>query len=213
MHFETIHAFLDGNDRLGRLIIALLLHQGGLLNQPLIYLSLYFKQHRPLYYDLLDRVRREGDWEAWLDFFLEGVAQPAQGAVNTARRLATLFQQDQQRAGANGRGAANRLRVLDALRGRPLLSLKPRCQQTSLSFPTAAKAMQTLVDLGIARELTGQRRNRLFVYDSYLAILNEGGVTAVKAGENPRDTITIWREWRHHRSRMRRGRKSACWPE
>jgi Fic family protein len=175
VQFETIHPFLDGNGRLGRLLIALLLHRGGLLAQPLLYLSLYFKQHRPLYYDLLDRVRREGDWEAWLDFFLEGVEQTALGAVSTAQRLAGLFQQDRQRAQGGGRGAANILRVLDALRSRPLCSLKHLRQETGLTFPTAAKAMQTLVYLGIARELTGRRRNRLFIYDAYLAILNEGG--------------------------------------
>lgn len=175
VQFETIHPFLDGNGRLGRLLIALLLHQGGLLAQPLLYLSLYFKQHRPVYYDLLDRVRREGDWEAWADFFLEGVEQTALGAVQTARRLAALFQHDTQGAQAVGRGAANALRALAALRARPLCSLKQLCQDTGMSFPTAAKAMQTLETLGIARELTGQRRNRLFVYDAYLGILNEGG--------------------------------------
>jgi Fic family protein len=175
VQFETIHPFLDGNGRLGRLLIALLLHQGGLLAQPLLYLSLYFKQHRPLYYEMLDRVRREGEWEVWLDFFLEGVEQTALSAVGTAQRLAGMFQQDAQRAQSGGRGAATTLRVLDALRRRPLCSLKQLCQETALTFPTAAKAMQTLVDLNIARELTGQRRNRLFVYDTYLAILNEGG--------------------------------------
>ncbi|MEK6749639.1 MAG: Fic family protein [Pseudomonadota bacterium] len=175
VQFETIHPFLDGNGRLGRLLIALLLHHGGLLAQPLLYLSLYFKQHRAVYYDLLDRVRTHGDWEAWVDFFLEGVEQTANGAVHTARRLVMLFQQDAQRAQASGRGAANALRVLDALRRRPLCSVKQLCVDASMTFPTADKALQTLATLGIARELTGQRRNRVFVYDGYLNILNEGG--------------------------------------
>jgi Fic family protein len=175
VQFETIHSFLDGNGRLGRLLIALLLHQGGLLAQPLLYLSLYFKQHRPLYYELLDRVRTHGDWEAWVDFFLEGIAQTAQGAVQTAQRLTALFQQDTQRTQAAGRGAANAQRVLHALRRRPLCGLRQLCQDAGMTFPTASKAMQTLVSLGIARELTGQRRNRIFVYDAYLNILNEGG--------------------------------------
>jgi Fic family protein len=175
VQFETIHPFLDGNGRLGRLLIALLLHEGGALTQPLLYLSLYFKQHRALYYELLDRVRTEGDWEAWVDFFLEGVEQTAHGAVQTARRLVDLFQQDTRRVHSSGRGAANLLRVLDTLRQRPLCSLRQIGQSAGVSFPTASKAMLTLVEIGIARELTGQRRNRVFVYDAYLNILNEGG--------------------------------------
>lgn len=175
VQFETIHPFLDGNGRLGRLLIALLLHQGGLLAQPLLYLSLYFKQHRTLYYELLDRVRIQGDWEAWVDFFLEGVEQTAQGAVLTAQRLVELFQQDSMRIQSTGRGAANALRVLNALRGHPVSSLKLLCTETGMSFPTVGKVMQTLTKLGISRELTGQRRNRVFVYDGYLNILNEGG--------------------------------------
>jgi Fic family protein len=181
VQFETIHPFLDGNGRLGRLLIALLLHQSGLLAQPLLYLSLYFKQHRPVYYQLLDRVRTDGDWEAWVDFFLEGVEQTANSAVHAARRLAALFQQDVQRTQATGRGAANALRVLDALRQRPMCSLRQLCQDTAMTFPTATKSMQTLTALGIARELTGQRRNRVFVYDGYLNILNEEGL--MESGE------------------------------
>ncbi|MFA6902074.1 MAG: Fic family protein [Gallionellaceae bacterium] len=175
VQFETIHPFLDGNGRLGRLLIALLLHQGGLLAQPLLYLSLYFKQHRALYYELLGRVRTQGDWEAWVDFFLEGIEQTAQGAVLTAQRLVELFQQDSMRIQGTGRGAANALRVLNALRGHPVSSLKLLCTETGMSFPTVGKVMQMLTKLGISRELTGQRRNRVFVYDGYLSILNEGG--------------------------------------
>ena len=174
VQFETIHPFLDGNGRLGRLLIALLLHQGSVLAQPLLYLSLYFKQHRAVYYALLDRVRSEGDWEAWVDFFLEGVEQTANGAVQTARRLVALFQQDVQRTQAAGRGAANAVRVLNALRQRPVCNLGQLCETSAMTFPTAAKAMGLLMTLGIARELTGQRRNRVFVYDGYLNILNEG---------------------------------------
>lgn len=175
VQFETIHPFLDGNGRLGRLLIALLLYQGGLLTQPLLYLSLYFKQHRAVYYELLERVRTQGDWEAWVDFFLEGVAQTAQGAVQTAQRLVALFGQDSRRIQNTGRGAANAQRVLHALRSHPVATLKLLCTETGMSFPTVGKVMQTLTQLGIARELTGQRRNRVFVYDGYLNILNEGG--------------------------------------
>ncbi|MBU2804474.1 Fic family protein [Acidithiobacillus ferridurans] len=175
VQFETIHPFLDGNGRLGRLLIAMVLHEGGALTQPLLYLSLYFKQHRDMYYELLDGVRSHGDWEAWVDFFLEGVELTATGAVNTARRLVDLFQQDSHRVQASGRGAANLLRVLEALRQRPVNDLGQISRQAGVSFPTASKAMLALVEMGIARELTGQRRNRVFVYDAYINILNEGG--------------------------------------
>lgn len=175
VQFETIHPFLDGNGRLGRLLIALLLHHGKLLAQPLLYLSLYFKQHRPVYYDLLDRVRTQGDWEAWVDFFLEGVAQTASGAVSTAQRLTALFQTDGQRVQSVGATATSVLRILACLRQRPLCSLKQLALTSGLSFPTASKAVKTLVTLGIVHELTGQRRNRVFVYSAYLNILNEGG--------------------------------------
>ena len=175
VQFETIHPFLDGNGRLGRLLIALLLHHGGLLAQPLLYLSLYLKQHRAEYYDLLDRVRRTGDWEAWVDFFLEGVEQTARGAVQTARRLVALFDADTARVNGRGRGTASAQRVLTALRNRPMLGLRQLARDHGMTFPTADKAMRTLVDLGIAREITGRRRNRIFAYDAYLGILNEEG--------------------------------------
>jgi Fic family protein len=175
VQFESIHPFLDGNGRLGRLLIALLLHHGELLSEPLLYLSLYLKQHRQVYYDLLDRVRATGDWEAWMDFFLEGVDQTARSAVQTARRLVSLFEADTGRIQQTGRASANALRVLGILRQRPVLTLKYLRDEQGMTFPTATKAMQTLITAGIVRELTGQRRNRVFVYDGYLDILNEGG--------------------------------------
>ena len=175
VQFETIHPFLDGNGRVGRLLIALLLHHGGLLTQPLLYLSLYLKEHRSVYYEHLDRVRHDGDWEAWVDFFLEGVEQTARSAVQTARRLVDLFDADTRRVQQTGRAAANALRVLAALRQRPALTLKHLCEHHGMTFPTATKAIQSLSAAGIARELTGQRRNRVFVYDAYLAMLSEGG--------------------------------------
>lgn len=175
VQFETIHPFLDGNGRLGRLLIALLLHHGGLLAQPLLYLSLYLKQNRARYYELLDRVRTHGDWETWVDFFLEGVEQTANGAVQTARRLVNLFEADTRRTQEVGRTAPNALRVLAALRQRPVLGLPQLCRQGGLTFPTAAKAMEKLVGMGMVRELTGRRRNRVFVYGAYLDILSEGG--------------------------------------
>lgn len=174
VQFETIHPFLDGNGRIGRLLIALILQHSQVLSQPLLYLSLYFKQHRAEYYRLLDLVRAEGDWEAWLDFFLEGVETTATGAVQTAQRLATLFKNDTARVQALGRKAPSALQVLNSLQARPIASLETVSRQTQLSFPTVNKGMKALVELGLARELTGQKRNRIFAYDQYLAILNAG---------------------------------------
>jgi Fic family protein len=174
VQFETIHPFLDGNGRIGRLLIAFILHHEGILSQPLLYLSLYFKQHRAEYYRLLDQVRLEGDWEAWVDFFLEGVEQTAAGAVETARRLVDLFDGDRQRVQELGRRAATALRVFDTLCQRPLATLSQVRDRTGLSFPSVGKGMQALAGLGIAREMTGQRRNRVFAYDRYLSILSEG---------------------------------------
>ncbi len=174
VQFETIHPFLDGNGRIGRLLIAFLLHHDRLLSQPLLYLSLYFKQHRAEYYRLLDQVRFEGDWEAWLDFFLEGVEQTAMNAVGTTKRLLSLFQQDEQKIHGSQRTASTTLQVFRAMCERPLMNLNQVCARTGLSFPSAARAMETLMNLGIVREVTGQRRNRVFAYQSYLDILIEG---------------------------------------
>lgn len=174
VQFETIHPFLDGNGRLGRLLITLLLHHAGVLAQPLLYLSLYLKQNRQEYYRLLDQVRTEGDWEAWLEFFLEGVRQTAEGAVATARRLAALFEEDRQRVQAEGRAAGSALRVHEVLKRRPLTSLQEVRRQAALSFPAASTAMELLVSAGIASEVTGKKRNRVFAYTRYVAILREG---------------------------------------
>lgn len=174
VQFETIHPFLDGNGRIGRLLIALILHEDGILRQPLLYLSLYFKQNRQTYYQLLDETRYHGDWEAWLDFFLEGVLTTANGAVETAHRLLELFQADQNRVERLGRSAANTLRVYHALRQRPLASINDLAERSGVTFPTASRAVQSLEQLGIVREITGRGRNRLYAYDRYIAILNEG---------------------------------------
>ena len=175
VQFETIHPFLDGNGRVGRLLITLLLCDAHVLRQPLLYLSLYFKQRRSEYYDLLNRVRRDGDWEEWLAFFLEGVRVTAEGAVATSRRLVEMFASDRTAIEQHaGRRVGSALRVHDALKARPVVSLPQVCVHTSLSFPAASTAMQSLVERGIARELTGRVRNRRFAYDRYLSILAEG---------------------------------------
>lgn len=175
VQFETIHPFLDGNGRVGRLLITLLLCQADVLRQPLLYLSLYFKQHRATYYELLNHVRRTGDWETWLVFFLEGVKLTAEGAVSTAQRLSQMFRNDRNRVEeAGGRRAGSGLRVNDALKSQPILSLPAACRKTKLSFQAAASAMELLVTLGIAKEITGKRRGRLFIYHEYISTLNEG---------------------------------------
>ncbi len=174
VQFETIHPFLDGNGRMGRLLIAFVLHHGGVLKRPLLYLSLFFKQHRDEYYRLLDLVRLEGDWEAWLDFFLEGVEQTAKNAVQTAQRLVRLFKEDGGKVQERVPRPGTALRIFDALCDRPVITLKEVVQRTGLTFATAAKGMGILEELSIAREITGKKRNRVFAYYRYLAILSEG---------------------------------------
>ncbi|HQN08334.1 MAG TPA: Fic family protein [Thermoanaerobaculia bacterium] len=174
VQFETIHPFLDGNGRIGRLLITFLLCHEGLLREPLLYLSLYFKERREEYYRLLEIVRHDGDWEAWVGFFLEGVAVTGEGAFSTARRLEALFKEDRERILTLGRQAGSALRVHEALKARPLTTLQEAARRAGLTFPTASKGMSLLAGIGIARELTGKRRNRVFVYDRYVDMLAEG---------------------------------------
>ena len=172
--FESIHPFLDGNGRVGRLLIAFVLHQSGVLRQPLLYLSLYFKQHRGRYYDLLADLRHSGDWEAWLAFFVEGVRATAEDGVETARRLSQMFEDDREKIQTRGRRAGSALRAHEVLMRSPVLSIRRVHERTGLSWPTAAAAIELLSELGITHEMTGDRRNRLFAYDEYIAILSEG---------------------------------------
>jgi Fic family protein len=172
--FETIHPFLDGNGRTGRLLISLMLFESGLLRDPLLYLSLYFKQHRDEYYRQLDSVRTQGDWEAWLDFFLEGVVMTAGQAVDTAHRLLRLFEDSELKAQGLGRSAANVLRVLGSLRSRPVATIQGLAARSGVSYPTAARAVESLQQIQIVSEITGRRRERVFAYREYLDILNEG---------------------------------------
>ncbi|MCS6916965.1 MAG: Fic family protein, partial [Chitinophagales bacterium] len=156
VQFETIHPFLDGNGRVGRLLIAFILHHEGVLRQPLLYLSLFFKQHREEYYRLLNATRFEGDWEAWLDFFLEGVTLTANDAVATAHRLLDLFAADRRRIEGLGRAASNALRVFEVLRHRPLANMNFITTKAGVSFATASRALAALQHLGMVREVTGR---------------------------------------------------------
>jgi len=174
VQFETIHPFLDGNGRLGRLLVTFLLCAAGALHEPILYLSLFFKTNRQAYYELLDRVRVSGDWEAWLDFFLTGVKTTADQAVNAARRIVALLEADRRKIESLGRPAASVLRVFQHAQTNPILSISGTAEKTGVSFPTVANAVEHMQRLGLLREITGKQRKRLFVYDPYLAILNEG---------------------------------------
>ena len=174
VQFETIHPFLDGNGRVGRLLITFMLLHSEVLSEPLLYLSLFFKQHRQTYYQLLDGVRQTGDWEAWLDFFLQGVAETAEGAESTAQRLLQMFNSNEGRIQQKVRAPASALRVHQALKEYPIASIQSIMERTSLSFNAASSGMRILEELDIAQEVTGQRRNRLFGYREYMDALYEG---------------------------------------
>jgi Fic family protein len=172
VQFETIHPFLDGNGRLGRLLIVFLFHAEGVLRQPLLYLSLYFKQHRSRYYDLLQAVRLEGDWEEWIGFFLEGVIEVATGAVDTAQRLLALFHQHQQQIRGIGRGAASALRLFDHLQRHPVSTAPRAAAATGMTFNTAKSAFRALSDLGIVTAADERKYGKYYTYAEYLALLD-----------------------------------------
>jgi Fic family protein len=172
--FESIHPFLDGNGRVGRLLITLLLCSEGVMRRPLLYLSLYFKRHREDYYEHLQRVRTDGDWEGWLRFFLEGVIDVAESTTRTTRRLVAMIESDRQAIHAFGRGAATAHRVHDLATRFVLLGASQAAEQLELTSPPVYAAIDRLERAGILREATGRQRGKLYVYDQYLAILNEG---------------------------------------
>ncbi|MBP1749522.1 MAG: filamentation induced by cAMP protein Fic [Deltaproteobacteria bacterium] len=172
--FETIHPFLDGNGRVGRLLVPLLLCIEGVLTEPVLYLSLYFKSHRARYYELLNAIRTEGDWEAWVQFFLEGVREMSENAVSTARRLADMVERDRSRIQQLGRVAGSALRVHQSLQTRPLSTLASLARETRLTMPTVTKAVKALEEAGIVTEITGRRRGRIYNYREYMDIMSEG---------------------------------------
>ncbi|MEP6834442.1 MAG: Fic family protein [Gemmatimonas sp.] len=170
--FETIHPFLDGNGRVGRLLITFLLCERGVLSQPLLYLSLYFKRYKEQYYEALQRVRTHGDWESWIVFYLEGVHEVAVEAANTARDLIALFERDRKQIQTLGRTSANALAIHDLLKHRAVTTIGSAAEASGTSFPTATAALQRLEKLGIVREATGQQRDRIYVYSEYVETLN-----------------------------------------
>jgi len=169
--FETIHPFLDGNGRVGRLLITFLLCASGTLREPLLYLSLYLKQHRSHYYDILQRVRTHGDWEGWLAFYLEGVANVAAQATNTARELVALFERDRAIVTTGGTGTLGR--VFEHVRREVVVTTTATATAVGVTFPTAATALRRLEAAGIVQEITNSNQ-RTYFYREYLHILNDG---------------------------------------
>jgi Fic family protein len=174
VQFETIHPFLDGNGRLGRLLITFLMCERGILREPLLYLSLFFKQNRQTYYDHLQAVREHGDWEAWLAFFLRGVTDTARQGTQTAQSLLRLFGNDRGRIEQLGRPAATALRLHQFFQRRGLTTIPDASRNLGLSQPTVTSAIGHLQTLGIVRETTGRRRGKVFVYGAFLDLLSEG---------------------------------------
>lgn len=172
--FETIHPFLDGNGRIGRLLISLILVADGALPHPFFYLSLYFKQNRTDYYEALQRIRTHGDWEGWLRFFLIGAEAVANEATSTAESLSKLFTHDRAKVEKLGRAAPSALRVYDLLRDRILISPTRVAETLALTWPTVQSAIERLESLGIAKEVTGKRRDRIYAYERQLKVLDEG---------------------------------------
>jgi Fic family protein len=174
VQFETIHPFLDGNGRLGRLLITLLLCSEGVLVEPILYLSLHFKEHRQVYYDLLQDVRLKGDWERWCDFFLDGVTLMATQAADDAKKIIDLLERDRVRIGQIGKSAPTALKIHAYLLRIPYLSLTKAAAALDISVPTITNTVMKLQEIGLLKELTGLARNRLFAYTDYLAILSAG---------------------------------------
>lgn len=174
VQFETIHPFLDGNGRLGRLLITLMLIDSAALREPVLYLSLYFKSHRPTYYEALQRVRTDGDWEGWLEFFLTGVKETSDQAADTAKSIFALFARDRKSIEALGRPAGSALQVHQYLQTKPIMSVPAAVRTLALSAPTVRKSVNHLIDLGILREVTGKKRDRIFSYEKYMNTLAEG---------------------------------------
>ena len=174
VQFETIHPFRDGNGRVGRLLITLMLCAENILREPMLYLSLYFKTNREKYYDFLHRVRTEGDWEGWLRFFLTGVRDTADQAASTSQSVVRLFETDRRKIEKLGRPAVSALRIHQLLQRKPILSALAGAEETGLTRQTVLLSLKHLQKLKIARELTGKERHRLFVYDKYVNILSEG---------------------------------------
>ena len=174
VQFETIHPYLDGNGRIGRLLVTLLLDHWKLLTKPLLYLSLFFKRHREDYYRRLNAVRVDGDWEGWLDFFLDGVATIADEAVASARELFALVAEDRARVLGNEGMSIGPLRLFELLPRHPIVTVASAMKMLDTTKPTAGRAVELLVGAGVLVEMTGKRRDRSYAYRAYLDRLKVG---------------------------------------
>lgn len=173
VQFETIHPFMDGNGRLGRLLIPLILVEAKILKEPLLYLSVFFKKHRQIYYDNLQKVRISGKWEEWLLFFVDAVSESATQAVVTAQKLNELRSNDKQKVQALGRMAGSAKQILDALFETPIASVNKVVERTGLAHATVNKVLNAMEEpLNIVSEVTGQKRSRIYAYSEYISILN-----------------------------------------
>ena len=173
--FESIHPFLDGNGRVGRLLIPFTMIAEGAISQPVLYLSLYFKKHRETYYAALQRVRTDADWEGWLSFYLQGVEEVSTQAATTADKLVKLFELHRGQIKTLARASGSALRLHDLFTKRCFLSVSEAQRELKSTFPATSAAMARLLRLGFVKEITGKRRNRVFSYAPYLKILQEGG--------------------------------------
>tara|TARA_R110000772_G_scaffold193536_1_gene304448 strand:- start:14 stop:1189 length:1176 start_codon:yes stop_codon:yes gene_type:complete len=174
VQFETVHPFLDGNGRLGRLLVTLYLCEQGILEEPLLYLSLYLKTHRTTYYALLQEVREHGRWEAWLEFFLTGVRDVARQAHESARTIEAMFIEDAEKLKGLGRAAPTARQIFRVLQTQPLVTIATAAERAGVSFPSANTGLQNLQKHGIVSEVTGRTRGRVFAYTRYLDLLSEG---------------------------------------
>ena len=174
VQFETIHPFLDGNGRLGRLLIILLLVEGGLIDAPILYLSLYLKENRKIYYDLLQEVRTHGTWEVWLEFFLNGVVESSQQAIKTIKDINRLFEEDVAKLNTLGRARFSCERILDYLKQLPQVSVPLLAKALEVSPPTVRHSLNHMVKLGILEEISGKQRDKIYLYRKYLDLLEEG---------------------------------------
>ena len=174
VQFETIHPFLDGNGRLGRLLITFMLCITGLLKEPLLYLSLYFKHHRKKYYALLQNVRETGDWESWIEFFLSGVYETSNQAFNTAQNIVSLFDSDEEKIKNLNKDTAGVLKTYNSLKKHPISNTRKIVKSSQSSLQTVLRSLRALEEIGLVKELTGKHNNKIFIYKDYINIINQG---------------------------------------
>ena len=174
VQFETIHPFLDGNGRLGRLLITFMLCINGLLKEPLLYLSLYFKHHREKYYTLLQNVRKTGDWESWVEFFLTGVYETSNQAFNTAQNIVSLFESDEEKIKNLNKDTAGVLKTYSSLKRHPISNTRTIVKSSQSSLQTVLRSLRALEEIGLVKELTGKHNNKIFIYKNYINIINKG---------------------------------------